>query len=763
MEERSRNFLHHSTPNFPVSQDLTHSYASNPTLSRVISNNRSGLSSSWTKILGSSASNPVKSSYEPLTFSRSAFHIDNFNVDSFITETRRRVPLESVVHDLDEYSKGLSLELIELINRDYLDFVDLSSNLVGLEFAIENLRKPLLLMVEDISKVKVSLDERISTFESKMKEKRNVQSKKSVLILCLEVARSIAQIERLMRGKEGGENREEGEKEEAFGLALSGDDEQSSSLIERVATEFNQLKYYVSKGKDLPFVKKQEAHIQSIENTLERGLARLFNESLSTKNERVMSNCLRTYAAVDKTKVAEEIFKKAIVRPFAQNHITLKNLDEANGLDGIFSILIDFIQKDCQLVFQVAKPIRGFHFLVNCVFEEFSITIINRLSKIFTPAFPDSFLKNYNTSIKFLENIESFCESKSELELLRFSLAYGEFMKKWNTSVYFQLRMQDIASRLESSFTEQIQIKNPSNSTQNSPEELVLNPSVVLWESLNKCWNSDIFLRAAGHRFLRLNLQLIVRYKNWIEEEINKDSSANPKKSTSFWSFVVHDIQILSNLILKGSLLKRIEESLENPPEEVLNTISGCFEEQLKGSMGLEEKLKELVTHPTLQKSLENLRALRGIPVIYRMNKGTPTTPSAYVGATLAPIREFFTDSAFGWSKERRKEWISFIFKQLLEQYAVTMQEMLSGVENSENAIKKMLKKNNKTSTTPTTDIGKIWIQLQLDVEAFGNHLNQLEVNPENFEPHKKVLNTIKTGRKKFEESKLDADSSGAE
>jgi conserved oligomeric Golgi complex subunit 2 len=40
--------------------------------------------------------------------------------------------------------------MIELINRDYADFVNLSGNLVGLDVAIANLQQPLISMHSDI-------------------------------------------------------------------------------------------------------------------------------------------------------------------------------------------------------------------------------------------------------------------------------------------------------------------------------------------------------------------------------------------------------------------------------------------------------------------------------------------------------------------------------------------------------------------------------------------------------------------------------------
>ena len=60
------------------------------------------------------------------------------------------VPLEVLRDDLGSYLKVLRSAMIELINRDYADFVNLSGNLVGLDVAISNLKHPLISMHSDI-------------------------------------------------------------------------------------------------------------------------------------------------------------------------------------------------------------------------------------------------------------------------------------------------------------------------------------------------------------------------------------------------------------------------------------------------------------------------------------------------------------------------------------------------------------------------------------------------------------------------------------
>lgn len=59
---------------------------------------------------------------------------DDFDVDQFVAECRKQVQMEEMREDLELYYKLLKTAMVELINKDYADFVNLSTNLVSNEF-----------------------------------------------------------------------------------------------------------------------------------------------------------------------------------------------------------------------------------------------------------------------------------------------------------------------------------------------------------------------------------------------------------------------------------------------------------------------------------------------------------------------------------------------------------------------------------------------------------------------------------------------------
>lgn len=85
------------------------------------------------------------SSVKPLpsnAVERSAFTATDFDPDTFLS-SRRHLGLERMKTELNTHLKSLKTELVELINCDYQDFINLSTNLKGVDKDIEDLKTPL--------------------------------------------------------------------------------------------------------------------------------------------------------------------------------------------------------------------------------------------------------------------------------------------------------------------------------------------------------------------------------------------------------------------------------------------------------------------------------------------------------------------------------------------------------------------------------------------------------------------------------------------
>ena len=139
------------------------------------------------------------------------------------------------------YLKILRSAMIELINKDYADFVNLSTNLVGMDKAISNLTVPLGEMKDQVMTVKVAMEEAVKAVVEKLKQRELIREKKACLQRLMNIISSVEKIEKLL-GISNNQQSTPG--------TLTG------QLIERVANEFNKLQFNVTKSKGHALVDK---------------------------------------------------------------------------------------------------------------------------------------------------------------------------------------------------------------------------------------------------------------------------------------------------------------------------------------------------------------------------------------------------------------------------------------------------------------------------------------------------------------------------
>ena len=123
--------------------------------------------------------------------------------------------------------------------------------------------------------------------------------------------------------------------------------------------------------------------------------------------------------------------------------------------------------------------------------------------------------------------------------LSRGSPALASYTKRWNLSVYFTLRFQDIAVTLEGDMNGDGLVQAASdapgnqaggfggggaggkNKTKSADVKFLLASTAGSWAALNKCWAEDIFTAQIADRFVRLSAQILSRYGGWLAEGVD--------------------------------------------------------------------------------------------------------------------------------------------------------------------------------------------------------------------------------------------------
>ncbi|KAI8144116.1 hypothetical protein BJV82DRAFT_644216 [Fennellomyces sp. T-0311] len=321
--------------------------------------------------------------------------------------------------------------------------------------------------------------------------------------------------------------------------------------IERVAIEFNQMQHLVGRGKDLPFMKENEWRITRIKNTLQNKLSKTLTDALhemqkgqaNSGTKQSLVQCLRTYALIDQTQVAEWLIREQFVRPFVYKTVTKKALNDRqnNNIDpltAMYNKLLSFATTDLQPILEITqKTLKGtqYEVLVNSFWVEVVERINAECSSIYAPGQTNTFHKNYSATVSFIAGIEALCPSKKALLYLRSHQRYAEFMKRWQLPVYFQLRFREIVNSVEDLLNNPKTSMAMEDTTKPGDKGLALPATRAVSNAIEQCWSDNVFLYGLSHRFWKLTLQLLRRYNLWASNVLQHllENSAGTDKSNN--------------------------------------------------------------------------------------------------------------------------------------------------------------------------------------------------------------------------------------
>ncbi|CEI90864.1 hypothetical protein RMCBS344292_05174 [Rhizopus microsporus] len=486
---------------------------------------------------------------------RSELVADDFDPDTFLSN-KRHLGLERMKVELNAHLKQLKSELVELINRDYQDFVNLSINLSGVDKDIEELAQPLNTIEHQVKEAQDHFQKVIDSLQEQLQYRAQLRNKKATLKLLLNIHESISKVEYLLDI-----NTEIAKDKYKLENQLAGDDSLGKQ-IERAAIEYNQMQHLVGRGKDLAFIKENSWRITRIKDTLEQKLSKTLHTALlqvrageltrSTKQSLVQ--CLRTYALIDQTEVAEKIIKEQFVKWYLEKIIHSKILQnnkasKEDPLADMYKKILLFASKDLQPILDITqKTLKGSNYevLVNSLWAEITEEISKKCRAIFAPGQMTVFHKNYTTTISFISSFEGLCQSRRSMVYLRHHPTYIDFMKKWQLPVYFQLKLREIVARVED-------VLNDNTQSMNKGEDTRLEGTRVVISAIQECWSDQVYLYGLSHRFWKLTLQLIKRYTLWVTDMLQ---TANSNVKTMLCSDVQYVIKSMQTDTRKLILLK---------------------------------------------------------------------------------------------------------------------------------------------------------------------------------------------------------------
>uniref|UniRef100_A0A8B9Y492 Conserved oligomeric Golgi complex subunit 2 n=1 Tax=Bos mutus grunniens TaxID=30521 RepID=A0A8B9Y492_BOSMU len=687
--------------------------------------------------------------------------LEDFDVDHFVSDCRKRVQLEALRDDLELYYKLLKTAMVELINKDYADFVNLSTNLVGMDKALSQLSVPLGQLREEVLSLRSSVSEGIRAVDERLSKQEDIRKKKICVLRLIQVIRSVEKIEKILNSQHSKET----SALEASSPLLTG------QILERIATEFNQLQFHAVQSKGLPLLDKIRPRIAGITAMLQQSLEGLLLEGLQTSSVDIIRHCLRTYATIDKTRDAEALVGQVLVKPYVDEVILEQIVDShLSDLQLMYDKLLEFVPHHCRLLREVTggaissekgNTVPGYDFLVNSVWPEIVRGLEEKLPSLFNPGDPDAFHQKYTISMDFVRTFERQCGSQASVKRLRAHPAYHSFNNKWNLPVYFQIRFREIAGSLEAALTDVLE-----DAPAGSPYRLLA--SHRTWSSLQRCWSDKMFLPLLAHRLWRLTLQILARYSIFVKElllrPISNESAKDVKKplvtgskdlsitqgncedqasgpsetkpivsvSSTQLVYVVTDLHRLQEQL--PELLETIKPKLEVMGFKNFSSISAALEDSQLSLSACVPALSEKITQDLSESCFSHLKSALEVPRLYRRtNKEVPVTASSYVDSALKPLYQLQSRHKDKLKQATIRQWLEATLSESTHKYYETVSDVLNSVRKMEESLKRLKQARRTTPASPAglsgggmSDDDKIRRQLALDVAYLGEQIEKM-------------------------------------
>ncbi|XP_026902836.1 conserved oligomeric Golgi complex subunit 2 isoform X6 [Acinonyx jubatus] len=605
---------------------------------------------------------------DTLCFDKDEFMKEDFDVDHFVSDCRKRVQLEELRGDLELYYRLLKTAMVELINKDYADFVNLSTNLVGMDKALNQLSVPLGQLREEVLSLRSSVSEGIRAVDERMCKQEDIRKKKMCVLRLIQVIRSVEKIEKILNSQSSKET----SVLEASSPLLTG------QILERIATEFNQLQFHAVQSKGMPLLDKVRPRIAGITAMLQQSLEGLLLEGLQTSNVDIIRHCLRTYATIDKTRDAEALVGQVLVKPYVDEVIVELIVEsDPNGLQIMYDKLLEFVPHHCRLLREVTGG------------------AISRFREI-----AGSLEAALTAGLEDAPAGSSFC-------LLASHRTWSSLQRCWSDEMFlpvlahrlWRLTLQILARY--SVFVSELLLRPISNeSAKDIKKPLVTggkDPSVTQGNS---------------------------------EDQASGPAETKPVASISSTQliYVVADLDKLQEQL--PELLETIKPKLEMIGFKNFSSISAALEDSQTSLSACAPALSDRIIQDLSESCFGYLKSALEVPRLYRRtNKEVPTTASSYVDSALKPFRQLQSGHKDKLRQAVIQQWLEGALSESTHKYYETVSDVLNSVKKMEESLKRLKQARKTTPTNPIgpgggmSDDDKIRLQLALDVEYLGEQV----------------------------------------
>jgi len=303
-------------------------------------------------------------------------------------------------------------------------------------------------------------------------------------------------------------------------------------------------------------------------------------------------------------------------------------------------------------------------------------------------------------------------------------------LKRFNVSIYFRLRQQQIVAQLEAECGKVLKSKDKER------ERALVLVGATTRSCLLRCWARDVWLAELSASFLKLTAQLVERYIAFAKSIATDNSEATVLivvrvESRRILRWIQHDLAIAISSIASIDALILIEAFRES-----FDSLLPSIDEALRGSLS--------------SPLLATLSSVSRLSSVYRMTQKQPTAPSAYLLSACRLMRQYRSlllpdgpnaiDELESWPLSERDVLMRSVMSSFVETYSKEMTHVVEMTLKTEASLKLLKRSRNNVSSSSISsassadsqsemsDSDRVRAQLLLDVAELDREAKEMEL-----------------------------------
>ena len=134
----------------------------------------------------------------PAWFDPHVFEKDDFNPDVYIDEMSPFVTPEDLAVEVEKYADDLQNKLVEMVNRDYKDFVALTTDLVDVDAYVKDIKEPLEVLKGEVEEARDVVKKELEKLQNALNRRDELARERESLELIMEATTVCSKVERLL-------------------------------------------------------------------------------------------------------------------------------------------------------------------------------------------------------------------------------------------------------------------------------------------------------------------------------------------------------------------------------------------------------------------------------------------------------------------------------------------------------------------------------------------------------------------------------------